>query len=199
VSGLLEREREEARITALLAAAKHGNGSSLHVEGSAGIGKTSLLGMTVEVARAVGYAVLTASGGELEVEFPYGVVRQLFLPVLERPDTSSLLSGVAAPAKAVLSRSRVSRVARTSSSGAFEVLDALFWLTANLSATQPLIFVVDDTHWCDGHPPLSVVCEPPPGRPTCRAGQRTASRRARKRRIAPSTPRYGGKPRRLAS
>ena len=150
MSGLLEREREVARIAALLAAAKRGNGSSVHVEGPAGIGKTSLLGTTVEVARAIGYAVLTASGGELEVEFPYGVVRQLFLPVLERPDASSLLSGVAAPAKAVLSRSRVSRVARTSSSGAFEVLDALFWLTANLAATQPLIFVVDDTHWCDG-------------------------------------------------
>ena len=54
MSGLLEREREVARIAALLAAAKRGNGSSVHVECPAGIGKTSLLGTTVEVARAIG-------------------------------------------------------------------------------------------------------------------------------------------------
>jgi DNA-binding CsgD family transcriptional regulator len=147
VTGLLEREHELARIAAVLGGATGGTGCTIHVEGSAGIGKTSLLGTTAEMARASGYTVLTASGGELEVEFPYGVVRGLFLPVLGRPDASSLLSGNAAPAKAVLSSGTVQRA---TTGGGLEVLEALFCLTANLAATQPLTLVIDDAHWCDG-------------------------------------------------
>ena len=81
-----QREHELARIAAVLGGATGCTGRTIHVEGSAGIGKTSLLGRTAEMARASGYTVLTASGGELEVEFPYGVVRGLFLPVLGWPD-----------------------------------------------------------------------------------------------------------------
>ena len=150
MTGLLEREHELARIAAVLGGATSGTGCTIHVEGSAGIGKTSLLGTTAEMARASGYTVLSAAGGELEVDFPYGVVRELFLPVLARPDASSLLSGNAAPARAVLPRGAVKPVRRTNTGGAFEVLDALFRLTANLAASQPLALVIDDAHWCDG-------------------------------------------------
>jgi DNA-binding CsgD family transcriptional regulator len=150
VTGLLERGHDLARIAAVLDEATSDSGRTIHVEGSAGIGKTSLLGTTAEMARARGYTVLTASGGELEIEFPYGVVRELFLPVLGRPDAPSLLSGDAAPARAVLSRGTVKRVQPTNTGGAFEVLDALFCLTANLAATQPLTLVIDDAHWSDG-------------------------------------------------
>src|SRR5262249_377406 len=122
----------------MLSAAQRGTGSTVHVEGPAGIGKTSLLGTTAVMARSSGCTVLAASGGEREIEFPYGVVRQLFFPVLDRRDAASLLSGDAAPATAVLSTGTVRGIPRTTRSGAFEVLDALFWLTTKLAATQPL-------------------------------------------------------------
>src|SRR5262245_66281655 len=56
------------------------------VQGPAGIGKTRLLVETRERAGSEGFRVLSARGGELERELPFGVVRQLFEPVVVDPD-----------------------------------------------------------------------------------------------------------------
>jgi len=76
----LEREAEVAALTAVLGAARGGDGRLVVVEGSAGIGKTRLLGEARELAREGDFAVLAARGGELEGEFAFGIVRQLFEP-----------------------------------------------------------------------------------------------------------------------
>ena len=55
-----------------------GDGRLVVVEGSAGIGKTRLLAETRALAVAADFEVLTARGGELEGEFAFGIVRQLF-------------------------------------------------------------------------------------------------------------------------
>ena len=47
-------------------------------EGAPGIGKSRLLGAACEAAETLGVQVLRARGGELERDFSYGVVRQLF-------------------------------------------------------------------------------------------------------------------------
>lgn len=68
------------------------------VEGPPGIGKTSLLAIARERARSRGTLILAGRGGELEGHFPYGVVRQLFEPLLHRASASrrrELLSGPA--------------------------------------------------------------------------------------------------------
>src|SRR3954468_20302685 len=81
-SGLLERERELAAIDRLCRAARDGAGQALLLEGPAGIGKSSLLAAARTEGEAAGLRVLTARASELESGFGFGVVRQLFEPVL---------------------------------------------------------------------------------------------------------------------
>src|SRR3954451_3695683 len=75
---LLERQAEVAALEAMLAAARLGDGRLVGVEGSAGIGKTRLLAESRTLAQAAEFEVLSARGGELEGEFAFGIVRQLF-------------------------------------------------------------------------------------------------------------------------
>src|SRR5206468_7539552 len=79
---LLEREAELAALEALLGAAQSGDGRLVVVEGSAGIGKTRLLAEARALAVAAEFEVLTARGGELEGQFAFGIVRQLFEAML---------------------------------------------------------------------------------------------------------------------
>lgn len=68
------------------------------LEGPAGIGKTALLTVTCDEARKAGMATLTARAGELETGLPWGVVRGLFEPELDRAsraERQDLLSGTA--------------------------------------------------------------------------------------------------------
>ena len=70
--------RRLAALEAMLAAARVGDGRLVVVEGSAGIGKTRLLAEARALAQAAEFEVLSARGGELEGEFAFGIVRQLF-------------------------------------------------------------------------------------------------------------------------
>src|SRR5262245_16741536 len=79
---LLEREAQVAALVALAEAARSGGGRFVVIEGSAGVGKTRLLAEARAIAGAAGMGVLAARGGELEGEFAYGIVRQLFEPLL---------------------------------------------------------------------------------------------------------------------
>src|SRR6266581_1057852 len=75
---MLEREAEVAALDATLDAAHDGGGRLIVVEGGAGIGKTRLLAEARELAAAAEFEVMTARGGELEGEFAFGIIRQLF-------------------------------------------------------------------------------------------------------------------------
>ena len=118
------------------------------VEGPAGIGKTQLLTEARRRAPEAGLRVLSARGGELEREYAFGVVRQLFEPALASPDARErLLAGAAAPAGTLFEPVAVEASPEADSS--FAVLHGLYWLTVNLSAEQPLLLAIDDLHWCD--------------------------------------------------
>jgi len=84
---LLERESELGAVEEMIAAVDRG-GRLLGIEGPPGIGKTALLAEAKRLGRAAGLRVLGARGLELERSFSYGVVRQLFEPLLasERTD-----------------------------------------------------------------------------------------------------------------
>ncbi|MGH3607984.1 MAG: BTAD domain-containing putative transcriptional regulator [Pseudonocardiaceae bacterium] len=147
--GLLERERELQALDALIMAACLGSGQLVRVEAAAGVGKTRLLAAARALARRAGMRVLAARGSELEREFAYGVVRQLFelaLASADRAERDDLLAG-AARQVAVL----FDQVDAPGSSGdiSFALLHGLFLLTANL-AEGPLMLVIDDLHWSDG-------------------------------------------------
>src|SRR5213592_982673 len=79
---LLERNEELARIESALAEARTGRGRFLVIEGPAGIGKTALLAAARTAAANSGMRVLRSRGSELERDFAFGVVRQLFEPAL---------------------------------------------------------------------------------------------------------------------
>jgi DNA-binding CsgD family transcriptional regulator len=142
-TALLERGEELATIEGLLDATEAGSGGVIVIEGEAGAGKTSLLGAAAEMAARREMLVLRARGGEYERDFPYGVVRQLFEPVLrDRPRRAELLSGSAALAGPVFEPG-----AGAAEGGAIE--HGLHWLAADLAATAPLLLVVDDAQWAD--------------------------------------------------
>jgi DNA-binding CsgD family transcriptional regulator len=148
---MLEREAELAAMKVMLGAAQSGDGRLVVVEGSAGIGKTRLLAEARALAVAAEFDVLTARGGELEGEFAFGIVRQLFeapLAAATEDERNELLS-----ASAGLSASLFTS-APTSSSGdaaesSFAMLHGLYWLAANFASRKPTLLVVDDLHWAD--------------------------------------------------
>src|SRR3954449_8819703 len=148
---LLEREAELAALEAMLAAARLGDGRLVIVEGGAGIGKTRLLAEARALAAAADFEVLTARGGELEGEFAFGIVRQLFearLAGAAGDERNELLSGAAGLSSSLFS----STPASSSGDGAessFAVLHGLYWLAANFASRRPALLVVDDLHWAD--------------------------------------------------
>src|SRR3954470_10710042 len=78
---LLERERELETLAALIEGAAEGRSGVALVEGRAGIGKSRLIAAAREQAADAGVGTLAARGTDLERDFPFGVVRQLFEPL----------------------------------------------------------------------------------------------------------------------
>jgi DNA-binding CsgD family transcriptional regulator len=147
---LLERERELFVISESLACARVGAGTVLLVEGQAGIGKTVLVEEARKGAAGLGMGVLAARGGELEAEFPFGVVRQLFEPVireLSAAERARVLAGAAGLAAPVVAGANAPAAAGEDRSSA--VSHGLYWLTVNLAERAPLLVAVDDLHWAD--------------------------------------------------
>jgi DNA-binding CsgD family transcriptional regulator len=152
---LIERGRELAMLEAALEQACDGNGSFVVVQGPAGMGKTAMLRETRAIADARGMRVLRGRGAELEREFAFGVVRQLFEPVLATASSAEceeLLAGApgfAARALRLPGASVVPDDAADVADWSFAVLHGLYWLCANLASERPACVVVDDAHWAD--------------------------------------------------
>ncbi len=119
------------------------------LEGPAGTGKSSLILALRDEARAAAVQVCVAIGGELEREFPFGLVRQLLDPVLlgrDEAGRAALLTGAAAAAAAVRGSGSATQ---TGADGPFTTLHGLYWFVANLCDEAPLALLVDDAHWGD--------------------------------------------------
>ncbi|HEX8102649.1 MAG TPA: AAA family ATPase [Solirubrobacteraceae bacterium] len=146
---LLERDGERDVLDTLVHDAVLGRGGIAIADGPAGIGKTALLAAAREAAAAQELTVLAATASPLDRDFPFGLVHQLFDPVLAAADEerrASLLSGAAARAGLVLDPQAGEGVAGDPSHA---VLHGLYWLCANLAEREPLLLVLDDLHWAD--------------------------------------------------
>jgi DNA-binding CsgD family transcriptional regulator len=149
---LLEREAQVAALRALAETAREGGGRFVVIEGTAGIGKTRLLAEARTIAGAAGMRVLAARGGEFEGEFAYGIVRQLFEPLLTSADPdlrAELLSGSAALVEPIFRASDLAESQDTPAEGSFAILHGLYWLAANVAFHQPTLLAIDDLHWAD--------------------------------------------------
>ena len=149
---LLERDAQVAALEALADAARSGAGRFVVIEGSAGIGKTRLLAEGRAIAGSAGMRVLAARCGEFEGGFAYGIVRQLFEPLLASasPDLrAELLSGPAALIEPLFGASRLAASEEVSAEGSFALLHGLYWLAANVAFEQPTLLAIDDLHWAD--------------------------------------------------
>jgi DNA-binding CsgD family transcriptional regulator len=129
---LVERTYELRILGEAVAAAAEGNPGLAVIHGPAGIGKTRLLTEAKRLARDAGARPLAAHGSELESEFAFGVVRQLFEGVVDAEGSQPL-----------------DQAGAKSEDTSFATLHSLYWLTVNLAADSPLVIAVDDLHWCD--------------------------------------------------
>ena len=141
---LLDRDAELRAMSAALRLARSGSGSTLLVEGAAGIGKTRLLRHACEQGAQGGMTVLTASAAEFEGGYAWGVVRQLFGRGLPGDDGHRLAGDAAALAAPALGHGLPG-----GDEDAFSVLHGLYWLTSTLAQRAPLLLAVDDLHWAD--------------------------------------------------
>src|SRR5215469_15336751 len=151
-SGLLERTGELARVDGLLAAARAGRGGVVVITGPAGIGKTVLLTEAMERASRAGMLVLAGRGGELEGGFSFGVVRQLFEPLLAGAvpgEEGELLAGAARRGLIALGEQAGAAPPTAGSELLFTVVHGLYWLVVNASRAGPVLVAVDDLHWAD--------------------------------------------------
>src|SRR5215207_5069502 len=152
---LLERSEELARIESALAEARSGLGTFIVLEGPAGIGKTALLAAARTAAAEGGMRVLRSRATELERDFAFGVVRQLFEPSLveaSEDERADLLHGAAGIAAGLLGLPGAPPADGSPSlrfDPSFAILHGLYWLCANLAAVKPLCLLVDDAHWAD--------------------------------------------------
>lgn len=143
---LLERDHEVTVLQDAAKVAQAGRGRVVVVEGEAGVGKTSLLGHVRNLRQASEFRVLSARGSDLETQFAFGIVRQLFEPSLVGTDDGGakrLLSGAARGAIPVFAGEGGAAI-----DADLAVLHGLYWLTVNLCA-QPTLLLIDDLHWSD--------------------------------------------------
>lgn len=147
---LLERERELEIVQDALDRLADGPGSTLLIEGPAGIGKTRLLAAATELGRQREVLVLAARAGQLEREMPFGVARQLLEPIVEgagEAERSRLLAGSAA--LSLIAFGRGDSDGSNAEVDRFAPIHGLYWLLANLCDSQPVLIVIDDAHWAD--------------------------------------------------
>jgi predicted ATPase len=147
VALLLERQYELDRLGEALADAEAGRGRAVVIEAGAGLGKTRLLRKARETGSEAGLEVLSGRATELEQDFPFALVRQLFearVAALSPQEGQATLEGASAARGALgLGSSTVE------TDDPFAVLHGLYWVTAALAEQRPLLLAIDDAHWAD--------------------------------------------------
>ncbi|MEV1046176.1 AAA family ATPase [Streptomyces sp. NPDC049916] len=115
-----------------------GHGGVLAVEGSAGLGRSSLLELLLQRASVAGFCVLYARGNEFERDLPFGTVAQLLESAGQRPGDQ----GAAFPVHAA-------EELGAQATALPAVLGRLRGDLLRFAGDRRLVVVVDDACWAD--------------------------------------------------
>ncbi len=120
----------------------HDGGAALIIDGEAGIGKSTLLGVAQEHAEASGMRVLRLSGVTSETHLPFGALHQAVGPLLKQANSLPARQRSALLAAFGLSDDM------TAPDIFLVGLATLNLLTAS-AARKPILLVADDVQWLD--------------------------------------------------
>ena len=143
-STIVGRDHELRDISAFLDRVEAGPGA-LVLEGSAGIGKTTIWLAGVDEAASRGYRVLQSRGAESEARLSYAALGDL---LGEAPD--AVLAGMPAPLRQALDAALLRAEAPGGSVDPRAVSLAAAHALRNLAADAPLVVAIDDLQWIDG-------------------------------------------------
>jgi DNA-binding CsgD family transcriptional regulator len=136
---LVGRDRERARIDALLEGALAGESGALIVRGEPGIGKTALLDYAA--ARSGGMKLLGTAGVEAEADLAFAGLYGLLRPILGRLSELPQLQAEALAGALGL--------APSGGSERFLASAAVLGLLAEAAEELPVLCLVEDAHWLD--------------------------------------------------
>lgn len=159
-SGILERDEDLSRCSAVLDAVRNRAGAVIVVEGSAGIGKSELLARVCAEAAVRGVTPLAVRGNQRDQTLAFGAVRTLlarWVTSREPADRQDLFNGAAAFARVPLGLPLGPGHGQGGGpDGVIGLTEALYWLVVNACdllgtghGEQGLLFAVDDAHWLD--------------------------------------------------
>lgn len=125
-----------------------GAGRLLLVTGEAGIGKTALVGALVDRARSSGAVIAAGTGWEGDGAPGYWPWIQV-LRELRRVVPAAVWERARTEAGAGLERMLGDRAEQVAADQAFAALDAVSSVLSVVSATAPMVLVLEDLHWAD--------------------------------------------------
>ncbi|MFI6446416.1 ATP-binding protein [Kitasatospora sp. NPDC050543] len=151
-ASLLHRERELAELGRALEEARAGRPAVVLIQGPRGIGKTALL--DAALSRIPGGSVLLrARCHDNERDFPYGVVRQLFDPFMNKPNPPEPAEFPAQSTDGYLAEALPGDERAGAGAGAGDgrqqVLNNLFHAARSLTTRTPVVMAIDDLHLAD--------------------------------------------------
>ena len=103
------------------------------------------------MAAQAGFTELRARASELEHDFAYGCVRQLFEPIIAKATATErqrLFGGAADAVRPLLAAGAASPQSPAADTS-YAVLHGVYWLVNNLAEDGPVVALVDDVQWSD--------------------------------------------------
>ncbi|HXV05218.1 MAG TPA: AAA family ATPase, partial [Solirubrobacterales bacterium] len=145
------RQPELAALTDLLGAVAEGAGGIAILSGEAGIGKTALIGETLNLGREMGFQVLSGRAVALERDLPFAIFANAFQgssdPWSKDSTATDLPPGIAeVPSLAFRSEEWRDQAAPDER---HELLRAVRGRLQTMAGERPLLIALDDLHWAD--------------------------------------------------